>query len=81
MKILLITALVILAGCNEVPKDYGSRVKFINYEKRNSITLGVICVDGVEYLYSSGGNSFGITPHYKRDGSLYLCELEVIDYE
>lgn len=37
-----------------------------------------VCVDGVEYFFfseSMGYKGYGyMSPHFKRDGSLYLCE-------
>ena len=33
-----------------------------------------ICIDGVEYLKRTQGYGVLMAPHFKQDGSLYLCE-------
>lgn len=33
-----------------------------------------VCIDGVEYLQREGGYHGYMAPHFKQDGSLYICE-------
>lgn len=73
-KILPITCAVIallavpVTGC-DMPKSQVDRVT-----RSGDIDHEITCIDGVEYLYLRHGYGGYMTPHFKKDGSLYLCE-------
>ena len=82
--IIVIFILAILGvGCEE----NGEIVARLSYDENgvghvyltpNTHDSWVLCIDGVEYIYQihQGNHVFGtsMTPHLKKDGSLYLCD-------
>ncbi len=48
--------------------------------KSGSENFDVVCIDGVEYIFfakdtSSFGSLGWLAPHFKPDGSLYICKM------
>lgn len=60
-----ITLAVTLCGCKEADKR-GTTTS-------GEYTFSRICIDGVEYLQRSGHQHGYFAPHFKPDGTLYLC--------
>jgi len=43
--------------------------------QHNTVNYSIECIDGVEYFTGWGRSSkFIFSPHFKPDGSLYLCK-------
>ena len=42
--------------------------------KAGNRSYDIVCIDHVEYLQRFSGYSGVLSPHYKTDGSLYLCD-------
>jgi hypothetical protein len=75
ISIISIISIILLASC--------VRERGTEYTKASDgLRIATICIDGVEYLYfklntvvGRGGSAF-LSPHFKQDGSLYLCDME-----
>lgn len=65
IKILIILSVVFIASCG----DYETNVAI----SVGGSTFTIVCIDGVEYVTLSKVYSGYMSPHYKTDGSLYLC--------
>lgn len=61
-KLVFIIMIAVMAGCTGY--EPGKQTK----SGRSNVPT--ICIDGVEYLRLG----HGLSPHLKKDGSLYLCE-------
>jgi len=56
-----------LSGCNG-PENQSAGTSLSGKRHHEKI-----CLDGVEYLYLQHGYGGYMAPHFKQDGSLYLC--------
>jgi hypothetical protein len=56
---------IALCGCKEADKR-GTTTS-------GDYTFSRICIDGVEYLQRTGHQHGYMAPHFKPDGTLYLC--------
>lgn len=66
LKYFLFLVLLSLTGCGD---------KFVNPFTE---TTTFVCIDGVEYIKIRTGYRGWMAPHYKADGTLYICDDEYI---
>lgn len=65
MKYLLLVLCLVLCGCNN-PDSVGTA-------RSGQEVYTKVCIDDVEYLIRIGGYQGYMAPHFKPDGSLYIC--------
>lgn len=65
-KLVFIIMIAVMAGCTEYQDGRAAR-------SGNEI-IETSCIDGVEYIHYSKGYRGYLAPHFRKDGSLYLCE-------
>lgn len=67
MKILLVLGMVLaLAGCEQYEST--------GTVKSGNVSYKVVCIDSVEYVLRAVGRRGFMAPHFRVDGSLYLCQ-------
>ena len=75
LTLLMIFLILIVIGC-----QLGEYLLIIISKPTESgdMEFSTICVDGVEYIFRENYTSrtAWMAPHFKTDGSLYLCEVE-----
>ena len=66
---ILFIIILILVSCSNNSNKQSEFDKSRNFNK-----IDVICVDNVEYFYKKFYGYTYLSPHYKKDGTLYTCE-------
>lgn len=64
--IIIVVAMVLCIGCDGYTEG--------NTARSGNLKVKTVCIDGVEYIKMSTGYGGYMSPHYKKDGTLYLCD-------
>jgi len=68
VSVFYIFSIPLIMGCKE---DH-----FVGSVTSGAKEYNRICIDGVEYLKTGTGRMGFFAPHFRQDGSLYLCNGE-----
>jgi len=70
--ILILISIGVISTIFIIKTEIDKKPKIIQYD---TVNYNIECIDGVQYFTGWGRSSkFIFSPHFKPDGSLYLCE-------
>lgn len=77
IRITISVMALILSGCSPETKSEND-IPYAQFVLSNS---SIACRDGVQYLVYAEFNRLGVTPRYKKDGTLYQCSVKPATFE
>jgi len=67
-RIFYLLIILWLVGCGD---DYS-----VGSTTSGTVDYDLVCIDGIEYLKNWSAHRGYFAPHFRQDGSLYLCNGE-----